>query len=163
MSDVVLNGKQKVKLTPEQAEARNARNEEILNQALPIVLEEQKNARFVDFDKAYREYQLNQRPFKIKLGNKYFDVPRTVPASYFLWMASKAEKNDKKDMANWVVTDIAEAMTAFLPKAAIDYILAEKIPVDFVVSTIIPKLMALWQPETDDIKNDPKEATTKDG
>ena len=96
----VLNGKQRVNLTPEQ-EARNKKNEALLDQALPIVLEEQKNSRFIDFDKAYREYKQNQVPFKIKLGNKYFEIPRSVPASYFLWMATKAEKNDKNDMTKW--------------------------------------------------------------
>lgn len=158
----VLNGKQRVNLTPEQ-EARNKKNEALLDQALPIVLEEQKNSRFIDFDKAYREYKQNQVPFKIKLGNKYFEIPRSVPASYFLWMATKAEKNDKNDMTKWSSTDIADAMTAFLPKAAVDYIFNEKIPVEFVVSTIIPQIMDLWQPEAKEIKNDPKEAMTKDG
>ena len=148
-------------LTPEKA-AKNARNEALLDQYLPVVMEEQKNTRFLDLDRAFSEYKRSHAPVKIKLCKEYFELPRSMPASYFVWLVSISEKNGKRDVTKWSPSEIQALAEAVLPKKAVQLIMEQKVPLEFLASNILPMVIKMWQPEVEEEKNGEQEAK-KDG
>ena len=163
MSDEVLKTKQPVELTPDKV-AKNIKNEALLDSALPTAMEEQKDARFFDFDKSLREYKQLQMPFKIKLCNQYFELPRTMPASYFVTLIALSEKNGTKDIMSWKTADLMDIMRAILPKDAYTLVLEKQVTLNFVRQILLPKIIHMWQPEVEkEVKNEPEETMKKDG
>jgi hypothetical protein len=163
MSDKVLKTKQPVELTPEKI-AKDKKNEAILDSALPTAFEEQKDSRFFDFDKSLREYKQLQMPLKIKLCNKYFELPRTMPASYFVTLIALSEKNGTKDIMSWKTADLMDIARSVLPKDAYALVMENQVTLDFVIGVLLPKIIHMWQPEVEkEVKNDQEETMKTDG
>lgn len=135
---------EKVALTPEQREALNKKNEALLEAALPIAMEEQREVRFIDFDKAHSEYKKKQVPFKIKLCNTYYEMPRTPPTSYFAVMATISSKHENKNWKEWSSSEIMDILTSALPEEAVKRIIEERVSFEFIFGEVFPKIVSMW-------------------
>ncbi|MFA7215376.1 MAG: hypothetical protein WC187_04955 [Bacillota bacterium] len=131
MGDKLLTNEQKIAFL-------NNKTEELSNM--------QEQELVMDYDEALREYQEENKPYKIKFKGRVFDVPRSMPFSFGLFYMRHCIKKVKGKTVFEIPDD---RMSEFIEKMFGAEFLemldqSADIEMHFVISKLIPDIMNNW-------------------
>jgi len=141
-------------------EERSKRNLIILNKAEEEMSANQEVELSADYDAAYEEWKTRDKPHLVKFLGQVFEVPRTQPFAYALFISKHTKKRyNKKARREVAELEIPE----HLGEEYIKLMLGEKfvealgksdVPLGYVMEYIAPDIHKMWQgQQTPDLKN----------
>lgn len=128
----------KLSTNEEKVAFLNAKTEELSQQ--------QEQELIVDYDDALKEYQEQNRPYKIKFKGKTFNVPHSMPFSFGLfYMRHCIKKREGKTVFEIPDERLSEFIEKMFGKEFLNTLdQSTDIDLDFVIGRLIPDIMSRW-------------------
>ncbi len=129
---------------------QSAENMAKLNQAHKEMIADQEIELIKDYDAAYEEWKTKDKPYIVKFQGKTFEVPRTQPFSYALFVSRHTQrvynKDTGKEEARLIVPDEKgeEYIRLMLGDEFVKALAASGVEMDFVMDTITVDVHAMW-------------------
>jgi hypothetical protein len=104
-----------------------------------------------DYDAAYDEWKSQQKPYTVKFLGRVFNVPRTQPFAYALFISKHTKKRyDKKkrrEVTELVIPDHLgeEYIKLMLGEEFVEALGKSDVPMEYVFQHIVPDIHAMWQ------------------
>jgi hypothetical protein len=155
--------KKSVKRDPEK-DKKSAENLTKLDQAEKKITSDQEEELISDYDAAFKEWQSKDKPYLVKFLGKTFEVPRTQPFAYALFISRHTKKRYNKEKGRYVLELIIpddeseEYIRLMLGDRFVEALAESDVTVDFVMNHIAPDIHRMWQ--TNLIKNTLKNVQT---
>ena len=116
-----------------------------LTKAAETIDREEKAALTIDFDQALREHEKGSAPLFVKLRGKTFKLPGNVPFGYMIWYFTNVKENGGKLKIDPV--DTPAYLLKIFGGDFLSFVQRQNVSFDFVVNTMVPKIMDKWNPE----------------
>lgn len=137
--------------TSEEKKNKSLANLVVLNRAAVELATKQEEDLIGDYDAAYEEWQSRNRPYYVKFKGKTFEVPRSQPFAYALFISRHTKKVydpvQRRDVVKLVIPDdqAYEYIRLMLGDEFVEALSNSKVEMDFVMNHIAPDIHAKWQ------------------